>query len=107
MASMLLAEGGAPEVVSAVYLGYPLHPPGRPEKLRAEHLAQVSVPQLFVQGEKDDLCQPAKLRAVLAKIPSAKHLEIAGADHSLARSRKTPFEGSERWLDEVASFVSR
>ena len=43
----------------------------------------------------------------LTEIPSARHLEIAGADHSLARSRKKPFEGSELWHDEVAAFLPR
>jgi predicted alpha/beta-hydrolase family hydrolase len=107
MASMLLAEGAAPEARGAVYLGYPLHPPGKPEKLRTEHLAHVAVPQLFVQGEKDDLCEPERLRAVLEHVPSAQHLEIAGADHSLARSRKDPFAGSDVWLDAVAAFLRR
>lgn len=105
MASMLLADGGAPDARGAVYLGYPLHPPKQPEKMRADHLPRVPVPQLFVQGEKDALCDPKRLRAVLARIPSARHLEIEGADHSLARSRKDPMAGAERWLDAVAAFV--
>jgi predicted alpha/beta-hydrolase family hydrolase len=105
MASMLLAEGRAPEARGAVYLGYPLHPPGKPEKLRADHLSKVPVPQLFVSGEKDALCDRAKLRAVLKKIPSARHLEIPGADHSLARSRKDPLARAGEWLDAVAAFV--
>ncbi|WP_127130998.1 alpha/beta family hydrolase [Georgenia sp. SYP-B2076] len=105
MASMLLAQGRAPETVGAVYLGYPLHPAGRPEKLRAVHLADVPVPQLFVQGEKDPLCRPALLRAALAGVRGARHLEIPGADHSLARSRKDPAAGADEWLDAVAAFV--
>jgi predicted alpha/beta-hydrolase family hydrolase len=105
IASMLLAEGGAPEARAAVYLGYPLHPPGRPEKLRADHLPAVPVPQLFVQGEKDDLCDPRQLRGVLATIPRAEHLEIAGADHSLARSRRDALAASAEWLDAVAQFL--
>jgi predicted alpha/beta-hydrolase family hydrolase len=106
MASMLLAED-ASDVHAAVYLGYPLHPPGRSDKLRAEHLARVPVPQLFVQGDKDELCKPELLRAVLKDIPTATHLEIPGADHSLAKSRKDPFAGAEVWLDAVAAFVRR
>lgn len=105
MASMLLADGGVPEAHGAVYLGYPLHPPGKPEKLRADHLPRVPVPQLFVQGSKDALCDPERLRAVLKTIPSARHLEIEGADHSLARSRKDPMAAAAEWLDAVAAFV--
>ena len=105
MASMLLAEGREPEVVGAVYLGYPLHPAGKPEKLRAAHLPDVPVPQLFVQGEKDTLCDPARLREVLATVPTARHLEIPGADHSLVRSRKDLMAGADAWLDAVAGFA--
>lgn len=105
MASMVLAEGGVDEVKGAVYLGYPLHPPGQPLKLRADHLAAVPVPQLFVQGERDSLCDPKLIRKVLEGVPTARHLEIAGADHSLARSRKDPLAGSEEWLDAVRDFV--
>ncbi|MEC7523341.1 MAG: alpha/beta family hydrolase [Myxococcota bacterium] len=107
MASMLLAAGDATEAVGAVYLGYPLHPPGKPEKLRADHLADVPVPQLFVQGAKDKLCDPKRLRAVLKRLDRAEHLELQGADHSLARSRKAPLEGADVWLDAVADFVRR
>src|SRR5690606_17709795 len=106
MASMLLAEGNAPEVRGAFYLGYPLHPPSKKEKLRADHLKDVPVPQLFVSGEKDALCDREKLRAVLRGIPNARHLEIAGADHSLARSRKEPLAGADEWIDAVAAFVN-
>lgn len=105
MASVLLAEGGAPEARGAIYFGYPLHPPGKPDKLRAEHLARVPVPQLFVQGSNDALCDPKALRAVLKKIPTARHLEIANADHSLARSRKDPLAGADEWLDAAARFA--
>ncbi|NUP10485.1 MAG: hypothetical protein HOW73_30925 [Polyangiaceae bacterium] len=105
MASMLLAEGRAPEARGAVYLGYPLHPPNKPEKLRAEHLKDVPVPQLFVQGEKDSLCDPRVLRKVLKRVPTARHLELPGADHSLSRSRKAPMADADVWLDAVASFV--
>jgi predicted alpha/beta-hydrolase family hydrolase len=107
MASLLLADGGAPEARGIVYLGYPLHAPNKPEKLRADHLARVPVPQLFVQGSKDALCDPNRLRAVLKTIPTAQHLEIEGADHSLARSRKEPMAGASEWLDAVAEFAMR
>lgn len=105
MASMLLAAGDAPEARGVVYLGYPLHPPGRPERLRADHLKDVPVPQLFVQGAKDALCDPKKLKPVLKRLENARHLEIAGADHSLARSRREPMRDAAEWLDPVADFV--
>ncbi len=105
MASLLAAAGDAPEACGLVYLGYPLHPAGKPEKLRAEHLSEVPAPQLFVQGSKDKLCDPKKLRRILKKIPDARVVLVKGGGHSLARSRKRPFEGSDAWLDEVAEFI--
>lgn len=105
IASMLAADGEAPEARGLVYLGYPLHPPGRPEKLRADHLARVPVPQLFVQGSKDALCTPKLLRKALKRVEGARHLEIEGGDHSLARSRKHPMRDADEWLDPVAEFV--
>ena len=107
MASMLLAQGRAPSAaVAAVYLGYPLHPPGRPEKLRSEHLSDVGVPQLFVSGSKDNLCKLELLRPVLRKLGSRATLHVVeGGDHSLVVSRKEPMKGFDAWLDRVAEWV--
>lgn len=106
IASMLAAAGDAPEARGLVYLGYPLHPPGKPEKLRADHLPDIEVPQLFVQGSKDSLADLTLLRRVLKKVPKARLLEVEGGDHSLAPSRKDPFRGSDAWLDAIAEFVN-
>lgn len=106
MASMLLAEGRAPGAVGAVYLGYPLHPPGKPEKLRADHLGDVPVPQLFVSGTKDNLCRLDLLEPVLKSLGKAAALHVVeGGDHSLALSRKDPLAGFDDWLAVVASFA--
>lgn len=106
MASMLLAEGGAPEVRGAVYLGYPLHPSGQPGKLRDAHLPDVRVPQLFVSGTRDPLCDLALLRPVLRRIgPAARLVTVERGDHSLAVSRSAPPAGAGAWLDAVAAFV--
>jgi predicted alpha/beta-hydrolase family hydrolase len=59
MASMA-AAGGAIAPAALVYLGYPLHPPGAPEKLRADHLPQITVAQLFVEGTNDPFIQPRR-----------------------------------------------
>lgn len=108
MASMLLAEGGAPQAAAAVYLGYPLHPPGKPEKLRSEHLGDVPVPQLFVSGTKDNLCRMDLLEPVLEKLGKRAELYLVeGGDHSLATQRKNPLAGSGAWLDAVQKFVAR
>jgi predicted alpha/beta-hydrolase family hydrolase len=106
MASMLLAAGDAPEAVGAVWFGYPLHPPGKPEKLRADHLPDVPVPQLFLSGTKDPLCDLSLLRHVLRRIGASARLEtVEGGDHSLAVKRSAPVSGSAAWLDAAAEFV--
>jgi predicted alpha/beta-hydrolase family hydrolase len=80
-----------------VVLGYPLHPPGAPEKLRVAHLPSITVPLLIVQGEKDAFGAPAEFASHLKTMKAAVELHaIAGADHSLTvRTKKGPeiFEG--------------
>ncbi len=106
IASMLLAGGRAPEARGVFYLGYPLHPPGRPEKLRDAHLPEIQVPQLFISGTRDPLCNLALLRPVLKRIgKSAQLITVEKGDHSLSLSRKDPLRGSDAWLDAVASFA--
>jgi predicted alpha/beta-hydrolase family hydrolase len=81
MASMAAADGMA--AAGLVFLGYPLHPPGRPEKIRDAHLDAVPVPMLFLQGSRDPFAQPGLLAGVIARLgPRARYVEIAGGDHS-------------------------
>jgi len=81
IASMAVAEGMPAEAL--VFLGYPLHPPGHPEKLRREHLEQVSVPMLFLQGSRDAFAQPELLSETIGRLGArARLLEVDGGDHS-------------------------
>lgn len=81
MASMAVAEGL--DVNGLVYLGYPLHPPGAPEKLRAEHLPAITAPQLFIEGTNDPFVQPlAQFDDVLATCRIARVEWIEGGGHS-------------------------
>jgi len=81
IASMAAAEGMP--AAGLVFLGYPLHPPGRPEKIRDAHLPDVPVPMLFLQGSRDAFARPDLLAGVLARLgPRAQHVEVAGGDHS-------------------------
>jgi predicted alpha/beta-hydrolase family hydrolase len=66
-----------------VFLGYPLHPPGRPERLRAQHLADIKAPMLFVQGSRDAFGTPDELRPIVAPLhPPAEVHVVEGGDHS-------------------------
>jgi hypothetical protein len=81
IASMAAAEGMA--AAGLVFLGYPLHPPGRPEKIRDAHLDAVSAPMLFLQGSRDTFARPDLLAAVIARLgPRAHDVEVTGGDHS-------------------------
>jgi predicted alpha/beta-hydrolase family hydrolase len=93
-------------VEGLVFLGFPLHPAKQPGVSRAAHLAEVSVPMLFVQGTRDALAAPELLAPVVAGLGErARLVEIAGADHGfdvLARSGRKRADV----LVEVASAVA-
>jgi len=82
MASMAVADGMA--AAGLAFLGYPLHPPGRPEKARDEHLPGITVPMLFLQGRNDPFATPnEQLDEVVAHIgPTATLQWIENANHS-------------------------
>jgi uncharacterized protein len=81
MASMAAAEGMPAS--GLVFLGYPLHPPGRPEKIRDAHLDAVPCPMLFLQGSRDAFARPDLLAGVIARLGErARYVEIPGGDHS-------------------------
>ena len=86
-ATMLAAD--EPGLVDALLLfSYPLHPPGKPERLRTEHFPRLSVPALFVHGTADPFGTIAELRAAIAAIPAPTRLmPIEGAGHDLRRGR--------------------
>ncbi|UWF78137.1 MULTISPECIES: alpha/beta hydrolase family protein [Microbacterium] len=90
MASMAVAEGMP--VAGLVYLGYPLHPPGQPEKLRVEHLPAIAVPQLFVEGTNDPFVQPlSQLEEAVAACQDARIAWVEGGGHSFeVKGRKRP-----------------
>ncbi len=96
-----LAAAGAP-VRGLLLLGYPLHPAGRPQQLRAEHLPAVRVPMLFVQGACDALCDLALLRPVLATLPHATLHTIPAGDHSFHAPRRTGRTDAATWGEVVA-----
>lgn len=96
VASLLAARGDA-DVVGLVLYGYPLHPPGRPERLRVDHWRDVSVPCLFLQGDRDTFCDPALLDAHLGRLarPATVHV-VPGGDHSLRVTRAASPDGVAR-----------
>jgi predicted alpha/beta-hydrolase family hydrolase len=93
-------------VAGLVFLGFPLHPAGRPGVSRAEHLARVELPMLFLQGTRDTLADLALLRPVLERLGERATLRvIEHADHGFhvpKRSGRT----DEQVLDELATAVA-
>lgn len=81
MASMAVADGMSVE--GLIYLGYPLHAPGKPEKPRAEHLPAITVPQLFIEGTNDAFIQPVlQFEEVVRTCQDARVAWIEGGGHS-------------------------
>ena len=83
MTSNAAAEEPLPNVRGIVFFGFPLHPQGKPSIERAEHLASVSIPMLFLQGTRDDFAEMSLLKPVIDKLGNRATLHIIeGADHS-------------------------
>jgi hypothetical protein len=81
IASMCVADGMP--AAGLVFLGYPLHAPGTPDKLRAEHLERIEVPMLFIQGTRDPFARSDLLARVLGRLGDRATLEpVEGGDHS-------------------------
>ncbi len=84
MCSIAVAEGM--ETAGCVLISYPLHPPGRPDKLRTDHFPAISVPCLFVSGTRDTFGTPEEFLAHTHKITAdVEHQWLDGADHGLRR----------------------
>jgi predicted alpha/beta-hydrolase family hydrolase len=83
MTSQTAAQGLLPDVRGLVFFGFPLHQPNRPDTKRAEHLAEVKIPMLFLQGTRDTLADLKLLRPAVKKLGSRATLHIIPtADHS-------------------------
>jgi predicted alpha/beta-hydrolase family hydrolase len=81
--------GDAPGVDGLVFLGYPLHPPGKPDQLRDQHLYSLKIPMLFISGTKDTFAGRDLLEKVVDRVgKNATLVWVEGGDHSLKRSRK-------------------
>lgn len=102
------------DVAALVFLGYPLHAPGRTGKLRDSHLYHIKKPMLFFSGTRDPLCNMEKLKGVLHRLPGQHDLEIVkDGDHSFKLPKSSPrstesvhrqiIEKCLQWLDPIAN----
>ncbi|MGI8685202.1 MAG: alpha/beta hydrolase family protein [Acidimicrobiales bacterium] len=95
--SMAAAEGLT--CLALVLVSYPLHPPGRPDKLRVDHFPALTMPCLFVSGTRDAFATPAELEAHTAAIPGpVTHVWLEGGDHGLRRRDAAVADAVAAWL---------
>jgi uncharacterized protein len=105
------AQAAAPlaGVRGLAFLGFPLHPAGKPSSDRAKHLADVRIPMLFMQGTRDNLAEVSLLEPVVKSLgPSASLHRVEGADHSFhvpVRSGRKDSEVMDEILDAFANWI--
>jgi uncharacterized protein len=107
IASMAAADGEI-DPAGLVFLGYPLHPPGKPERIRDEHLYRIETPMLFLQGTSDPFASPPLLRSVVEKLGAlATLVPFEGGGHSFEiRGRKRdPREVGASLAPHAAAFI--
>jgi predicted alpha/beta-hydrolase family hydrolase len=104
-----LAASGVSDFVGLVFLGYPLHPPGNSEKLRAKHLAEIKTPMLFVQGSRDIFGTADELRPIIDALQQPATLYVVeGGDHSFKvpkSSGVTQEEAHAAVIEKVAGWL--
>ena len=110
MTSQAQAIEPLPGVQGLAFVGFPLHPPKKPGVERAEHLAQVQVPMLFLQGTRDELADLALVRVTAGKLGKRSTLHVVeAADHAfhvLVRSGRTDAQVLEELLDAMRDWFS-
>ena len=109
MTSNACAKTGLTGVAGLVFLGFPLHAPGKAGVERAAHLERVGIPMLFLQGTRDALAEIALMRDVTGRLPKATLHVVEGGDHSFAvlrRAGRTEAEVMTELLDTITQWLS-
>jgi uncharacterized protein len=111
MTSQAQAQTPLPNVIGLAFLGFPLHPAGKPSDDRAAHLSEVRVPMLFLQGTRDPLADNQLLAGVLRRLSSLSSVHLIDqADHSFhvpARSGTTDRQVLDDMLDTLVTWAAR
>jgi predicted alpha/beta-hydrolase family hydrolase len=108
MTSQAQAIEALPGVRGLAFIGFPLHPAKQPATKRADHLKQVQIPMLFLQGTRDELADLTLLQPIVEASPTAKMQIIEGADHSfhvLKRSGRTDAEVLHELAQTIAAWT--
>ena len=105
MCSMAVADGLSG--LGLALVSYPLHPPGRPDRLRVAHFDRLTVPCLFVSGTRDAFGTPAELEKATRAIPGdVTHIWIDGKDHALRGSDAAVAEAVVSWLEGLTAMAA-
>jgi predicted alpha/beta-hydrolase family hydrolase len=111
MTSSAQANAPLPGVAGLVFLGFPLHPPGRPGITRADHLDRVTLPMLFVQGTRDEFAELKLLEPLVKRLGALATLHLVeGGDHSFKvpkRSGTTETAVMDEIADAIGSWSVR
>jgi uncharacterized protein len=103
-----VAVAGDERIAGLVFLGYPLHPPGQPQKLRTDHWPEIKAPMLFVQGTRDSLGTPEEIKQLLKKLKVAADIYvIETGDHSFKVQKSVGVAQDvvyQRAMDRVAEW---
>jgi uncharacterized protein len=106
-----VAAAGMNDLAGLVFLGYPLHAPGKPDQQRTAHLSQIQAPLLFVQGTRDPFGTPAELRSVIEQLKLRATLhEVADGDHSFTVPKRSPASQEEIYAtaqDAILRWIER
>lgn len=105
----VLSDAGRAVVSGLVFLGYPLHPPGKPDQLRDKHLRNIHAPMLFVQGSRDAFGSADEIVSVIKrlKLPATPYI-IEGGDHSLKAPKSSGLTQSQIYeavMDEICRWL--
>ena len=105
MTSQFLSAHHDATVKGIIFYGFPLHPSGKPSTERAEHLKDVKVPMLFLQGTKDELATWDLIESVCESLPRAKLVRIEGADHSFKAGKQNVIQVladiTNDWIEKI------
>ena len=105
MGSQYLSAHPHAEVKGIIFYGFPLHPPGKPSIERAEHLKDIKIPMLFLQGTRDELATWNLIEPVCSSLPPAKLVKIEGANHAFKAGKQNIMQlltnETKDWIDKM------
>lgn len=106
MSSQYLSAHHNTKTKGIIFYGFPLHPQGKPSVERAEHLKDIKIPMLFLQGTRDELATWDLIEPVCASLPLAELVKIEGADHSFKAGKQNIIQiladKTKEWIEKIA-----